>query len=183
MEVVEVTQEVTQNTKPILENSPEAISYRRNINTLSILGIGVIAFGFWGVIKLIAELFLGIDIYRPEDLEGFDETAIMILNITLFTILTIDIILRIIVGLKARCEGRGKKTGRVYLVIILMLIISSTFNVCVVAWDLITMRGTFGEDFVAIFMELSSLVVSLEVFIAAVSVRRYRRKFLVGRRT
>ena len=172
--------EVTKNDSLILDNSPEAVSYRRNISTLGILGIGVIVFGFWGIIKLIAELFLGIDIYRPEDLEGLDETAIMIVNVTIFVIMTIDIILRIIVGLKARREGRGKKTGRGYLVIILMLIISSTFNVCVVAWDLITMRGAFGEDFAAIFMELSSLVVSLEVFIAAVSVRRYRRNHPVG---
>ena len=172
--------EAMENDRMILDNSPEAISYRRNISTLEILGIGVIAFGFWGIIKLVSEIFLGIDIYKPEDVEGLTEFGITILNITLFIVLAIDIILRIIVGLKARREGRGKKTGRGYLLIILMLVISSTINVTAVTWDLINMRGSFGENFVAIFMELSSLVVSLEVFIAAVSVRRYRRRHLVG---
>lgn len=175
--------EVTQNAKPILENSPEAIRYRRNLNTLSILGIGVIIFGFWGIIKLASELFLGIAIYRPEDVEGFSDFEIKIVNITIFVVMTVDIILRIIVGLKAKREEHGKKTGRGYLMIILMLVVSSSLNVTAVAWEILNMHGAFGENFVAIFMELSSLVVSLEVFIAAVSVRRYRRKYLVGRRT
>lgn len=173
--------ETTINTKPILENSPEAIRYRRNLNTLSILGVGVIIFGFWGIIKIAAELFLGIDLYRPEDIEGFDEMGMTIVNTLLFIILTLDIIFRLIVGLKATREEHGKKTGRGYLFIILMLVVSSSINATVMAWEIIKMRGAFYENFVAVFMELSSLVVSLEVFIAAVSVRRYRRKYLVGR--
>ena len=175
--------EVTQNTKPILENSPEAIRYRRNLNTLSILGVGVIIFGFWGIIKIAAEFFLGIDLYRSVDVEGFSDFEMTIITIIVFVIMTVDIILRIIVGLKAKREEHGKKTGRGYLIIILMLVISSSINATAVAWELINMNGAFFENFVAIFMELSSLVVSLEVFIAAVSVRRYRRKYLVGRRT
>ena len=78
--------EVTQSTKPILENSPEAIRYRRNLNTLSILGVGVIVFGFWGIIKIAAELFLGVDLYSSVDMEGFSEFEITIVNITVFIV-------------------------------------------------------------------------------------------------
>ena len=173
--------EITQDTKPILDNSPEAVRYRRNLNTLSILGTGVIVFGFWGIIKIAAEFFLGIDVFNPEDIKDLNELGLKIVNITLFVVLTVDIILRIIVGIKAKREEHGKKTGRGYLVIILWLVLSSSVNVTAAAWEIITMRAAFFEYFVAIFMELSSLVVSLEVFIAAVSVRRYRRKYLVGR--
>ena len=155
--------------------------YRRNLNTLSILGTGVIVFGFWGIIKIAAEFFLGIDVFNPEDIKDLNELGLKIVNITLFVVLAVDIILRIIVGIKAKREEHGKKTGRGYLVIILWLVLSSSVNVTAAAWEIITMRAAFFEYFVAIFMELSSLVVSLEVFIAAVSVRRYRRKYLVGR--
>ena len=173
--------EITQDTKPILDNSPEAVRYRRNLNTLSILGIGVIVFGFWGIIKIAAELFLGIDVFNPEDVKELNELGIMIVHITLYIVLTVDIFLRIIVEIKAKREEHGRKTGRGYLVIILWLVLSSSVNVTAAAWEIITMRAAFFEYFVAIFMELSSLVVSLEVFIAAVSIRRYRRKHLVGR--
>ena len=155
--------------------------YGPEYESLSILGIGVIVFGFWGIIKIAAELFLGIDVFNPEDVKELNELGIMIVHITLYVVLTVDIILRIIVGIKAKREEHGRKTGRGYLVIILWLVLSSSVNVTAAAWEIITMRAAFFEYFVAIFMELSSLVVSLEVFIAAVSVRRYRRKHLVGR--
>ena len=137
-------------------------------------------FGFWGIIKLAAQLFFGIELFKPEDLEGFDETAKMIVTVLVFVFMAIDVILRLIVGLKAIREGREKKTGKGYLVICLFLIIVSAYSVYLLAADLINMEeDSFIDSFVAVFMELSSLVISIEVFIAGISVKRYKSKHIV----
>ena len=168
-----------EDINTLLDNKPEAMRYRRSLSTLIILGTGVIVFGFWGIIKLAAQLFFGIELFKPEDLEGFDETAKMIVTVLVFVFMAIDVILRLIVGLKAIREGREKKTGKGYLVICLFLIIVSAYSVYLLAADLINMEESFIDSFVAVFMELSSLVIALEVFIASISVKRYKSKHIV----
>ena len=69
-----------EDINTLLNNKPEAVRYRRSLSTLIILGTGIIVFGFWGIIKLAAQLFFGIDLFRPGDLDGFDETAKMIVD-------------------------------------------------------------------------------------------------------
>ena len=168
-----------EDINTLLNNKPEAVRYRRSLSTLIILGTGIIVFGFWGIIKLAAQLFFGIDLFRPGDLDGFDETAKMIVTVLVFVFMAIDVILRLIVGLKAIREGREKKTGKGYLVICLFLIIVSAYSVYLLAADLINMEESFIDSFVAVFMELSSLVIALEVFIAGISVKRYKSKHIV----
>ena len=172
--------ESSKTEKPILLNTPEAIRFRRNSSTLVILGTGVIVFGFWGIIKLIAMFAFDMQVFHPEDLEQFDEFGRLILNVVVFVVMAIDVILRLIVGLKAIREGRGKKTGIGYLIVTIWLISGSAYSIYALMLDLMNMKGAFFDNYVSVFMELSSLVISLEVFIAAISVRRYRSKHVVG---
>jgi hypothetical protein len=39
-----------------------------------------------------------------------------------------------------------------------------------------TMNGEPDENFIALFLELTSFAITLEVFMASISVRRYRKK-------
>ena len=142
-----------EDINTLLNNKPEAVRYRRSLSTLIILGTGIIVFGFWGIIKLAAQLFFGIELFRPGDLDGFDETA--------------------------RIIGREKKTGKGYLVVCFWLILGSAYSVFLLAMELINMEDSFIDSFVAVFMELSSLVISIEVFIAGISVKRYKSKHIV----
>ena len=169
-----------QASDNILLNDPESLSYRRNSSTLVILGTGVIAFGFWGIIKLAAQVFLGVQIFYPEDLETLGEDGVLFATIIGFIVMFIDVILRLIAGFKAINEGRGKKAGKGYLVILMWLIAGSAFSVFSVFLELLNLRGDFESNFVSIFMELTSLVISLEVFIAGVSVKKYKKKRLGG---
>ena len=118
-------------------------------------------------------------VFHPEDLEQFDEFGRLILNVVVFVVMAIDVILRLIVGLKAIREGREKKTGKGYLVVCFWLILGSAYSVFLLAMELINMEDSFIDSFVAVFMELSSLVISIEVFIAGISVKRYKSKHIV----
>ena len=46
-----------------LQNDPGSVRFRRNSNTLTILGAGVSIYGFWGIIKLFTQIALGIRIF------------------------------------------------------------------------------------------------------------------------
>ena len=169
-----------QSTSDILLNDDKSISYRRNSHTLVILGAGVIVFGFWSIIKLAAQLLFGYQLFTPEDVEELGEIGVFISTILVFVIQGMDVILRLIAGLTAMSEGRGKKTRRGYLVLIMFLILGSAFSLTIFIPTVLETGDEIFENFVSIFLELSSLVVSIEVFIAGISVRRHKAKSVEG---
>jgi hypothetical protein len=161
----------------ILKNDKDSIKYRRNLNTLVVLGTGVIIFGFWGIIKIIAQSFLGLQIIDPADLEELGPVGVVITMILTAAILSLDVILRLYVGLRARREAGGKKYGVGHLIVCGWLIIGSVLSIVAVFWAMTEAIGDFFDNLTAIFLELSSLVTTVEVFAATISVRRYRRKY------
>lgn len=160
----------------ILKNDKASVKYRRNLNTLVVLGTGVILFGFWGIIKLIAQILLGYQFYNPEDLEGLSPEGTVFVMIFVAIVLSIDVILRLYAGLRSRREGLGRKTGIGHLIVLVMLLISSVITCSYVIWCIMTLNGEPDENFIALFLELTSLAFTLEVLMASISVRRYRKK-------
>jgi len=169
-----------QDTDNILLNDQESLNFRRNSNTLVILGTGVIVFGFWSVIKLAAQLLFGYQLFDDEQIEELGDIGILISTVTVFIIMGADVILRLIAGLKAISEGRGKKAGKGYLVILMLLILSSAGSLIIVIPTLADVGESFIEGFVSVFMELTSLVITLEVFIAGISVKKHKSKQIGG---
>lgn len=160
----------------VLKNDPESIRYRRNSNTLTILGAGVSIYGFWGIIKLFAQFALGVQVFDPSDEEALGNIGMIFVMFTLVILLAFDVLLRLFVGLRARRDGQGKKVGISYLIFDVWLMLGSVASVALVISSILEGSGAFFDNFVALFMELSSLGICLEVFIAAVSVRRYRAR-------
>ena len=160
----------------ILKNDKASVNYRRNQNTLIVLGTGVMLFGFWGIIKLIAQILLGFQIFDPKDLEDLGPEGTIFVLFFVAIVLSIDVILRLYASLRARREGLGKKTGVGHLIVLVMLLISSVFTTSFVIWAIMTMNGEPDENFIALFLELTSFAITLEVFMASISVRRYRKK-------
>ena len=105
--------------KNILKNAPESIRFRRDSHTLSILGMGVILFGFWSVFKVLAQVVLGVPLFTSTDLKELEGTGIgMNFLITVLTaMLAGDVVVRLIVGLCSMAEGRDheKRICRIYL--------------------------------------------------------------------
>ena len=160
----------------VLANDREAVKYRRNCNTLVVLGTGVILYGFWSIIKLTMCLIFGVELFDMDDLEALGPIGISFVMIMVVFIMAIDVFIRLHVGLRARYEGAGQKAGKAYLVGCAWLILESTFAIAIIIPDLINMDGDFFDTYLSVFMELCSLAFSIEVFIAAISVRKYRKK-------
>ena len=165
-------------SETILQNDPRSVNFRRNSNTLVILGTAVIVFGLWNIIKVVAYSILGIPIYDLSDLEGVeaeDEQFFMIfIMIILYITLAGDAVVRFIAGHNARAEGLGKKRSKAYLFFLVWEILFGIFTVGSVISEMFASPESFEDYYVSLFMELSSLVILIEVFIAALSVRKYK---------
>ena len=163
----------------ILQNDKRSIRYRRDRSTLVILGTGVIIFGFWSVIKLAAYLILDIPIFDVSEMEGMEEADLPMLMNILYVMTTGDVLVRVFVGLNAISEGRsrnGRLNGGLYLAFNVWMIIFEIFSVASVIWTLyeLTDIDEIIEYFLLLFMEISSLVIVIEVFAAALSARHYK---------
>ena len=170
---------ITEST--ILQNAPESIRFRRDSNTLRILGAGVIIYGFWSVFKVLAEAFFGVPLFTSADLKELEGTGVdmNLLLIILSVLLAGDVIVRLIVGLCSIAEGRkqDKRINRIYLVFAVWEILFEVFSVVSVVVQMMKEEErSFLEVYISFFMELSALVILVEVFIAAISVRKYKKR-------
>ena len=177
--ILEAVKDNIRTEDHIVSNTPEDINFRRNSNTLSILGAGVIIFGFWSVIKIFTYSALGIPIYTESDVEAAGNVSIEIILYVLYGLLAGDVIVRLIVGLCAGAEGRDhdKKHNGLYLGFTVWEILFEIFCVVSVIIQFLTLTDDkFIEVYVSLFMELSSLLILIEVYIAALSVRKYKKQ-------
>ncbi len=160
----------------VLANDRESVKYRRNCNTLVVFGTGVILYGFWSIIKLAMCLIFEVEIFNKEDLEEFGPIGISIVLVIVVIIMAVDVLIRLRTGLRARYEGAGKKAGKSYLFWCIWLILESTISIIIVVPDVINMQDDFIDTYLSVFMELTSLAMTIEVFMAGISVRKYRKK-------
>ena len=166
----------------VLTNDPESISYRRNCNTLVVFGTGVGIFGLWTTLKFLGYIIFDIPILTADDLEEFPEIFYVVVIIATLMILGGDLALRFIVMRRARAEGFGRKVSVRYLIILGFLILYGCVSVAYAIEDFLSVTGAFGDKYVEIFVELTILFIEIEMFIAAVRVRKYKAKLAELRR-
>ena len=166
-------------TEDNILNSSEAIKFRHNSDTLKILGAGVIVYGFWSVIKVVTYVILGVPLFTSEDLKNIEEVPVDFIMGILAVMLAGDVIVRLIIGICSVVEGRNhdKRAPGFYLVFAVWEILFGIFSVIAVIYQFLTLEDdTFIEVYVSFFMELTSLAILVEVYIAALSVRRYKKR-------
>ena len=163
---------------------------RRDENTLTVVGSGVILFGVWTVVKMVLQEINRFPELMAElgvDELGFEETGLADLGLdpnllamaVAFTVVIIvylmDLGLRVFVGLSARAEGRGRPQGRLYLILAgLLLVLSGLSFVSYVITYFSHSEYVVDAD-AAILVELTSFITLLQMIISAVRVRRARR--------
>ena len=164
----------------VLQNDKASVKFRKNSNTLVDLGTGIIIFGFWSIIKLATYTILDIPIYDLSDFEDMEQGDLPFIMALLYIFLAGDVLVRIIVGLNARAEGRGKSRSPLYLIFNVWMIIFGLYSVCSLVWEGLEAGFTeyFFDVLLMLFMEISSLAITIEVYVAALSVRRYKLKEL-----
>jgi len=168
----------------------EKMRLRRDENTLTVVGSGVILFGVWTVVKMVLQEINRFPEFMAElgaDELGFEETGLadmgldpkLLATVVAFTVVIIvflmDLALRVFVGLSARAEGRGRPQGRLYLILAgLLLVLSGLSFVSYVITYFSHSEYVVDAD-AAILVELTSFITLLQMIISAVRVRRARR--------
>ena len=163
---------------------------RRDENTLTVVGSGVILFGVWTVVKMVLQEINRFPEFMAElgaDELGFEGTGLaemgldpnLLATVVAFTVVLIvfllDLALRVFVGLSARAEGRGRPQGRLYLILAgLLLVLSGLSFVSYVITYFSHSEYVVDAD-AAILVELTSFITLLQMIISAVRVRRARR--------
>lgn len=145
---------------------------RKNQSDLAAIGLGVIAFGVWSVIKTVlyvafhTESVLG-------SLEG-DKYLILTFWILLGGVLAIGLALRLYIGLSAIAEGKGKKRKAGYIVLSLLM---SVLSFVLLTAGLLAQgfAGAAGNTAVTLMVEMTSDVLLLEMSISAIRVRRMKK--------
>ena len=144
---------------------------RRYQNLLTVSGLGVIIFGLWSVLKTILLLFMKEGILS----EIPDDTFVRVMFfLILGGILLVDVLIRLYVGLSARAEGFGKKKGYGYVIIAILMALASLTSLVLIFFD--TNEQSLWELIVSVIVEATSLVVTIELLVAAFTVKKLKKE-------
>ena len=144
---------------------------RRYQNLLTVSGLGVIIFGLWSVLKTILLFFLKEGAFG----ELPDETVYRVILLAIIGgILLVDMMVRLYVGLSARAEGFGKKKGYGYIVVGILMALLSLASLVMIFFD--ASEKSITEMIVSFIVEATSLVVTIELLIAAFTVKKLKKE-------
>lgn len=156
---------------------------RRDRDTLAIIGLGVMAFGVWSVIRSVAMFILQIPELREQYAATGNATAEIISSgIATLLVLAVDLRLRFYIWRSARAEGlQGKrKTGYLFAAGILALFSLAALGLLLFAAfstnEMIAEARASNEIGISSFIvELTSLVTLIDMIAASVRVKRMTR--------
>ena len=147
---------------------------RRHRDTMAVIGVAIILFGFWSVIKAVMYIY-----FTPiEELTGIDDDPetmmlVMVLGCIIIAILLLtDLLLRVYIGRRAIKAGKRRSVEKPGIKALTVLL---SFNVISMASDI---PGLFNgsEDFldtlVTSAVDLTSVVMIAEMLYAAIRIRK-----------
>lgn len=152
---------------------------RRRIDLMT-LGSGVIAFGVWSVVKSILYLMV-----MPSDFSSLEidpelrgiAVALGYAFVILLIVLTQS--LRLYVGLAARAEGRGRKKGPAYIVIVVLILAFDTAVWLILLGDFWSgkLSNQSRLDYVvSTAVDLTSMATLVDLLYTALRVRKLSRE-------
>ena len=160
------------------ENDELQIQLRKNQDTLKIVGMGVMAFGAWSVVKtILSTTFRWSSITEEMAITEVDNRimgAVFLLITAAF--LAAEIAIRLYIGRAAIAEGNGERRRPGYIAVTFVItVLGLTMTIISIAVP--GLRKEPGLEVLAsLFVELTSAVVALEMCWAAIRVRKLRRQ-------
>ena len=171
-----------------IDNSEETLKLRRSRDTLIIVGSGIILFGVWAAVRLYSMAFLRKSATLAEIREAMPEGSepasdAMILGV-MFVMITIvvafEIGVRLFVGLSAIAEGRGKRSGKLYIPFVYIFIVLSF---CTIIYYLVAMLANeAGDDSfkdvsaASVVVEFTNMVMLIQMAASARRVKKYNKR-------
>lgn len=176
-----------------INNSDEQRKIRKSQITLVIVGTGVIVFGAWAALKVyllvlfrkaeIIEAFRGI---IPEEAGPVsDDVFVYAVLFAATAYVLIELGIRLFVGLSAISEGRGTRSGKMYIFFTVLLIISGLIIVAADTYEIVTSSpvlefGSFSlsrsDAATSFIVDLTSLVMEVQMVVSAFRIKRFKRK-------
>ena len=154
------------------ENDALQIQLRKNQDTLKIVGLGVMVFGVWSIVKTI--------LYTTAQWSSItEEIVVPEANVYLFMIavtMVVEIAVRLYIGRSAIAEGKGERRRPGY-VVVAFLITAIGLTLTVTAFVVPGIRMELNPELLAsLFVEITSAVVTFEMCWSAIRVRKLRRQ-------
>ena len=160
------------------ENDALQIQLRKNQDTLKIVGLGVMVFGVWSIVKTILYTTAQWNSIT-EEITVPEANATLAKMVYLFMIavtMAVEIAVRLYIGRSAIAEGKGERKGPGYIVVAFLI----TLIGLALTASAIVIPGIHIElnlDLLAsLFVEITSAVITFEMCWSAVRVRKLRRQ-------
>lgn len=154
---------------------------RRNENTMTVAGLGAIAFSVWTVVKAI--LGLTLHTREMEDLlskieitESTEALDLMAAYIAIGIILAFDLALRLYVGLSARKDGFGGRKSIAYIVVVCIMITVNVVTDIAYIDSFKINPDEIIEGVVNALVELTSTLTLIELAYSSIKARVLRKK-------
>ena len=171
-----------------MNNSPEQIALRRAQNTLIIVGTGIVMFSVWTALKSIGLVLFNRGKILLQLREMMGDSSHSLTDGIILTALIIGVViyvglstgLRAFIGASAIGVGKNKRRHAVYIPLTIILIFNSVFSILDMLDALI--RGIPSDSLMgnaslaAVIIELTSMIMMIQMVSAAVKVRKIKRQ-------
>ena len=160
------------------ENDALHIQLRKNQDTLKNVGLGVMAFGAWSIVRTILYTTLQWNsiIENMVEQELSAKTAGIMYVIVIVMIMAVEIAIRLYIGRSAIAEGKGKRKRPGYIVVAFLIALMD-LSLMFSFFMLLGTRTEISLDaLVTMFVEFTSAVILLEMCQSAIRVRKLRRQ-------
>lgn len=172
----------------MIDNSLEQLTIRRSQDTLRIVGAGTVLFSLWTVAK-----YIGLILFRKEEvmgfisgsLDGMPDLLVMSVFVVFFGVfLLIGLSFQLFVGISAFREGQGKHSYFIYIPMACIMVFSSVGVIlyALKVWVLgapestDTLQLSDRTSFSTVIIEITSMIMMIQMIVSAHRVRKYRRK-------
>lgn len=165
-----------------------ALIYKHRTN-LIYSGLAVMAFGLWGIVRVLALFYLEksrlIEVAEISILENnvdiSVETILTISMLLVFSAFLIDLAFRLFVGLSAIQEGRGRNKRITYLVFSILYLV---FTVCVDILIGISLERDFFSvsHIIVVIIDITSCIAYIVIIRSSLTIRHLERSIIAERR-